>query len=116
MCLFTARQLIDGLLDVRCLDRDIQLRLDGLRRALAPRLADGEPWRAHEALEAIMMLDLPCWASLTALIAECPVMHAALSSRGARTIDPAAFVFIGENAQIAIVRGFVAALPSVLAG
>ena len=116
VCLFTARQLIDVLLDVQCLDRDIQLRLDGLRRALAPRLADGEPWRAHDALEAIMMLDVPCWASLNTLIAECPVMHAALSSQGARTIDPAAFTFIAENEQIAVVRGFVASLPSVLAG
>ena len=104
--------------DIRCADRDIQLQLDGLRRRLVRCLADGEPWRARDALEVIMMLDAPSWAALVALIDECPSMHAALgaSRQPLRKIDPAAFEFISENTQIAAVRDFMASLPHALAG
>ena len=62
------------------------------------------------------MLDAPSWAALCALIDECPVMHAAVeaSHRRSRTIGAAAFEFIAQNSQIALVREFLDSLPSAL--
>jgi hypothetical protein len=116
VCMYAAAGLIDVLETIRCTDRDIQLRLDGLRRALIQRVADGEPWRARGALDVILMLDGPAWAALLALIDECPVLHAALSTsrRPRRTVSPTEFEFISENGQIATVRAFMASLPSIL--
>ncbi len=113
---YAARCLVDILAAIQCRDRDIQLRLDGLRRGLISRLRDGEPWRARGALDVILMLDAPAWAALLALLDECPVVHAALgaSRRACRTIDPMEFEFISESSQIATVHTFMAALPSML--
>jgi hypothetical protein len=76
----------------------------------------GEPWRAGDDLDAILMLDAPCWAALRALIDEWPVMHAALdpSRRRRPTINPAEFAFVSQNSQIAAVRTFMASLVSAL--
>jgi hypothetical protein len=116
VCLYAARRLTDVLAVIRCSDRDTQLQLDGLRRGLVRHLDDGEPWRAGDALDVILVLDSACWAALRALIDECPVMHAALdaSRRACRTIDPADFQFISDSRQIASVRQFLDALPSLL--
>jgi len=118
VCMFAARRLIAVLDDVRCVDREIQLRLDGLRRQLIRHTRAGAPWSAREALDEIMMLDAAAWAALDALIAECPMMHAATdaSRRRCRAIDPADVAFIAGNSQIHAVREFLASLPSVLAG
>jgi hypothetical protein len=116
--LYAARRLADVLLDVRCIDREIQMRLDGLRSRLLRCVRDGEPWRAREALEIVMMLDAPSWAALAALLDECPVMHGAVTAarQGRRTISATEFSFVARNAQIDLVREFLAALPAVLTG
>jgi hypothetical protein len=118
VCIYAAEQLIDVLAGIQCRDRDIHLRLDGLRRELIRHVRDREPWRARKALDALIMLDAPAWAALLGLIDECPVIHAALgaSRRRSRTINPTDFEFISENRQIAAVRQFMSALPSVLTG
>ena len=116
--MYVAQHLVGVLAGVRCSDRDIQLQLDGLRRALRQGVRNREPWRARDALDVILMLDAPSWAALLALIDECPVIHAALdrSSQGRRTINPADFAFISQNSQIAAVREFMTSLPSALTG
>ena len=116
--MYVAQRLIDVLAGIRCSDRDIQRRLDGLRRELMQSVRNREPWRARDALDVILMLDAPSWAALLALIDECPVIHAALDAPRQRrlTINPADFAFISQNSHIAAVREFMASLPSVLAG
>ena len=117
VCTYAAERLIQVLADLQCTDRDIQLRLDGLRRELQTGVRDGEPWRARPALDAILMLDQTAWAALLALIDQCPSIHAALgaSRLSRRTINPTAFEFIAWNSQIAAVREFMESLPSALA-
>jgi Family of unknown function (DUF6178) len=117
VCMYAARCLIDVLAGIHCTDRDIQLRLDGLRRELVQRVRDREPWRARTALDVIIMLDAPSWAALLTLIDECPAIHAALSASRdrCRSISPTDFAFISENSEIVAVREFIASLPSVLA-
>lgn len=116
VCMFTAERLIDVVADIRCRDRDIRLRLNGLRRELTRHVCDRAPWRARNALDVIVMLDAPSWAALLALIDECPVMHAAVgaSQRRCRAINAADFEFIAQNSQIAAVREFLESLPSTL--
>jgi hypothetical protein len=116
VCMFVAKRLTDVIADIRCTDRDIQLRLHALRRELTQHVRDRAPWRARNALDVIVMLDAPAWAALLALIDECPVMHAAIgaSRRSSRTINAEDFQFISESSQIAVVREFVESLPSVL--
>lgn len=116
VCMHAAAQLIDVLAGIRCRDRDIHLRLEGLRHELMRHAGAGEPWRAGNALDALIMQDAPSWAALRALIDECPVIHAALgaSRQRCRAINPADFEFISRNGQIAAVREFIASLPSVL--
>jgi len=117
VCMYAARHLNEALCAIRCSDRDTQLRLDGLRRGLVRHLKDGVPWRAGEALDAILILDAVCWVAMRALIAECPVLHTALdaSRRAGLTVDPADFQFISQNRHIQIVHEFLARLPSLLA-
>jgi hypothetical protein len=91
--------------------------LAALRHELSRHCRDGAPWLASRALDAIMPLDMTAWAALLALIAECPVRHAAIGStrgRAPRTIDVSAFEFISTNAQIREVRAFLASLPERL--
>jgi hypothetical protein len=116
VCMYAARHLIDVLAEIRCEDRDVDLRLEGLRRELIRGVRDREPWRARHALDVIIMLDAPSWAALMALIDECPVIHAALnaSRKPSRTIHPTDFEFVSRNSQIAAVRDFMVSLPSVL--
>ena len=40
----------------------------------------GTPWLAESSLDVIAIFDQPAWAALVALIAECPVMHGALTA------------------------------------
>jgi hypothetical protein len=116
VCVYSAQRLIDVLAGIRCSDRDIDLRLDALRRQLIQHVRDREPWRSRNALDVILMLDAPSWAAVLALIDECPVIHAALraSRQRRRTISPTDFEFISENGQIAAVREFMASLGDVL--
>jgi hypothetical protein len=73
----------------------------------------GAPWRARDLLDVMMILDMPAWATLLALIDECPVLHAGIgASRGSptRAVSASAFEFISENSQIASVREFMHSL------
>ncbi len=114
-----SRRLIALLDGVRHEDPDIQRGLRALQIQLARHAASGEPWRARDALDVIMILDMPAWAALVALVDECPVVHAgiaALRSRDAAAIDAAAFEFIADRDQIAAVDAFMESLPDILRG
>ena len=117
VCMHVAAELIEILGVLHCSDRDIQIRLDGLRHALIRDTADGEPWRASEALDVLLSLDAPSWAGLRGLLDECPVIHAAItaSRRALRAISPTDFTFISQRAQLGAVREFLSELPSRLA-
>ena len=115
--MYVAGRLIDMLLDLRCRDREIQRGLDELRLQMTRHWRAGTPWRARDAMDVIMILDMPAWATLVGLIDECPVIHAAMdSSRGsrARAVSASSFAFISENGQIARVREFTQSLPDIL--
>jgi hypothetical protein len=113
VCLYAAERLIEVVAHIECPDRDIQMRLNGLRRHLTRHLPDGAPWRARSSMDVIVMLDAPCWAALLALIDECPVIHAGVSaSRGSRqSVNAGEFEFISRNSQIESIRGFMESLP-----
>ena len=86
--MYAAERLIAVIAEIRCSDRDIQMRLQGLRRELVQGVRDATPWRARNALDVIVMLDAPCWAALVALTDECPVLHAAIrASRRSLSFD-----------------------------
>jgi len=112
-----AHALIDALSRVRSADDEIQSALNMLRTQMRKHVKAGTPWRAEPALDVIAILDKPAWAALVALIAECPVMHAAVAAHGsgALTIDASAFEFISDTSQIASIGAFLDALPAMLA-
>jgi hypothetical protein len=115
--MYAAGQLIDVLLDVQCGDREGQRDLDDLRLQLTRYLRAGTPWLAHDAMDAIMLLDMSAWAALRGLIAECPVIHGAMHSAPGsqvRSVSASSFEFISENRQIAAVRRFIESLPQAL--
>jgi hypothetical protein len=120
VCMFVTEHLIGILGGFRCRDRQTQAGLDDLRFELSKHWRAGTPWRAADALDVVATLDLPAWAALLGLVAECPVVHAALTASVRRTrllsIDPTAFEFISDNQHIADVRAFVEGLPSLLRG
>jgi hypothetical protein len=117
VCMYSAERLIRILTRLRSADREIQSGLNALRAEMTRQWKAGEPWRAREALDVIMILDMPAWATLLGLLDECPVMHAGLSaSRGshARTVNASAFEFISSNRQIASIHAFMRSLPETL--
>jgi hypothetical protein len=116
VAMFAAERLIAVIAGIRCPDRDIQMRLKGLRRELVQGVRDATPWRARNALDVIVMLDAPCWAALLALLDECPVLHAAIraSRDHTRSINPSDYEFISQHSQIASVREFLDSLATRL--
>ena len=117
VCADVSRRLVEVLGMIDCTDRETFLGLDRLRRALIHHLANDEPWRARDSLDVVLALDPPAWAALLGLIAEFPVLHAAVgaSARNHRTISPTDFRFVAGNADVAAVRQFTESLPSTLA-
>jgi hypothetical protein len=110
--MYTAERLIGVLTRLRCDDHEIQTDLDALRIEMAKHWQAAAPWRARHALDVIAILDMPAWATLLALLDECPVIHAAIvASRDSRTrkVSGSAFEFISENSQIASVCEFMRA-------
>jgi hypothetical protein len=110
VCMHAAEGLIRVAAEVRTDDREIQRGLDALRFDLARHWRAGLPWRAREALDVILLLDQPAWASLVALIDEFPVIHAGM--RACRigsplAVEASAFEFISENRQVEAVRDFM---------
>ncbi|HYM23406.1 MAG TPA: DUF6178 family protein, partial [Vicinamibacterales bacterium] len=114
VCLVTARRLIDVLRTLRSDDEEDQSGIDGLLLDLTRSLQDGEPWRSCETLDVIMSLDMEAWAALVGLIAECPVIHAAMRTASRKTVGASDFEFISERDQIASVRTFLESLPRML--
>ncbi len=117
VCVYVTEQLLGTLAALQCSDREIQVELLKLRREITRHLETGAPWHARDALDVIATLDLPAWAALLGLIAECPVMLANVSPSGRsrpHSIDPAVFEFISENSHIAAVHAFMRALPDAL--
>lgn len=116
VAMFTASQLIDTLTRFRIADREIQSELNFLRIEMAKQWRAGTPWRARRLLETVAMLDLPAWAALAALIAECPVRHAALQARESRAlrIEMSRFEWISDGSDLAAVRTFMQDLPETL--
>lgn len=116
-CLFTARTLLEILSAVRVRDEDIQRALNGLRMRLMRELQKGTPWNAAGALEVFTSIDMPAWAALVGLIAECPVIHAGLTASidpRIHSVDPNAFEFITTPHDLESVRTFMRALPDLL--
>ena len=60
-----AKRLMGVIAKLHCTDRDIHADLQSLRRTLRVAVRDDKPWTARAALEAILMLDAPCWAATT---------------------------------------------------
>ena len=117
VCVYATEQLLDTLAGFQCSDREIQIALHTLRRQMTRHLETGTPWHARAALDVIAMLDMPAWAALLGLIAECPVMLANVSTFGQSrplSIDPTVFEFISENKHILAVRAFMQSLPDAL--
>jgi len=114
VCLGTASRLVGVLGNVRVVDPEIQSGIDALRLELTRSIRVGAPWRARDALDVIMTLDMTAWAALRGLIAECPVIHVAINARGCRSIDASAFEFIATNAQLASIRGYQDGLSSMM--
>jgi Family of unknown function (DUF6178) len=115
--MYAAGRLVGILAGFQCADREIQRGLDELRIALTRHWRDRAPWRAREALDAIMILDTPAWAALVGLIDECPVLHAGIGAArgsGMRAIGASAFEFISENRQIRTTHDFMESLPALL--
>jgi hypothetical protein len=117
VAMYAAHQLVAVLKDLRCEDREIQKGINALRVALTKHLRLGTPWLAGEAMDVLATLDMPAWAALLALIAECPVIHAglraSLDSR-VRTVAPDEFEFIAKNEQIDAIHHFLRLLPETL--
>jgi Family of unknown function (DUF6178) len=119
VCLFVTRHLIELLDRVRVHDRDVQIGLLRLRTALRRSLDAGTPWHARDAFDVIALIDMPAWAALLGLVAECPVMLANVSASTASkplTVDPTSFQFISESAHIASVHAFMRSLPDMFSG
>ncbi len=114
--IYAAERLIEVIGGLKCGDRDIQLRLRGLRRQLMESVRDAAPWRARNHLDVIVMLDAPSWAALLALLDECPVLHRAiLAARDRRlAIDPSDYQFISQNSDLGVVREFMTSLGARL--
>ena len=118
VCMYSTDALLRVLSQLKVDGEDVRADVKTLRRELAKHAKDDEPWKAREAFDVMMMLDMPAWAALLGLIAECPVIHGAVvgPGRGKQSVSASEFAFISENAQIATVRTFLETLPEALRG
>jgi hypothetical protein len=119
VCAHAVSRLLDALASLPRHDLETEADLAALRATLGRHARAGTAWQARDALDVLATLDPPAWATLLALIAECPVALATIGAAGRprpRTVDPSAFVFISERAQIAAVHAFLDALPAALRG
>jgi hypothetical protein len=117
--LFVAEGLLAVLGGVRPGHSEVLDDLLVLRQALETHLAAGAPWRARDALDVLAPLDMPAWCGLLGLLSECPVLPEAATATVARRagqVDPNAFTFVADDADIETVRAFVGRLPELLAG
>ena len=97
-------QLLGVLGQLTMADSETLSQLADLQSVLTKSWREGTPWKAREALDVIMILDTPAWASLLAVIAEYPVCPT----------DPNNFEFISCNDQVTAIHHFLNTLPSAL--
>ena len=119
VCVYAADTLISVVTSVDCADAYVQDALAALRVTLMKHVRAGTPWEVRDALDVIAIMDMPAWAGLCGLIAEFPILHAAVGASLAHTtrqVDASAFEFISENAQIQQAHAFMQSLPSILRG
>ena len=117
VCMYAADTLIGVLASIHSASAETQAALENLRLKLIKYSRAGSPWDARDDLDVLAILDTPAWAALLGLIDQLPTLHAALVATvtgATRQIDPAAFEFISDNAQIQTVRDFMQLLPSRL--
>jgi hypothetical protein len=113
VCMPATRLLIDVLGKARVSDDDLQGALNLLRVRLMREERSGTPWRAAPALDVMTGIDLPAWAALVGLIAECPVIHGGLIATidsSVRSVDPHAFEFFSAPQQLALIESFMRSL------
>jgi hypothetical protein len=115
--LHAARILATTLGGMRLADDELQASINMLRVRLLREISNGTPWRASDALDVLTGIDMPAWAALVALLAECPVIHAGLRASldsSVRSVDPNAFEFISGCDQLTLIGEFLRALPQIL--
>lgn len=88
------------------LHHDVATAAVNVLLALLPDVHD-----LDDALDVVMTRDMTAWAVLSALVGDCPVIHAAMHARGCLTVDAMAFDFISSNSQVASIRDFLDQLP-----
>ena len=115
--MFVAQRLIQAVVALRCADPETRSGLQVLRRELVRQRDAGTPWRAHDALDVMAILDMPVWHSLLGLLSECPVLPEVLTATlegrtGAISATSLAFIATGE--QIGTVRAFMDRLVDLL--
>jgi len=119
VCAHAVSRLMEALASLPPHGRETDADLAALRGTLRRYWRAGTAWRARDALDVLATLDLPTWATLLGLIAECPVALSTIQPAGRprpRTVDPSAFVFISERAQIDAVAAFLDTLPEAFRG
>jgi len=116
---FVGEGLLAALRGVRIGESETLAGLHELQRSLETHLASGTPWLAGDALEVLAVLDTPAWSGLLGLLSECPIITdavVAIVERRTGRVDPGAFAFVATNADIDVVRAFMARVPELLAG
>ena len=117
--MFVGEGLLAALRGVRIGESETLAGLHELQRSLETHLASGTPWLAGDALEVLAVLDTPAWSGLLGLLSECPIITdavVAIVERRTGRVDPGAFAFVATNADIDVVRAFMARVPELLAG
>jgi hypothetical protein len=117
--LFVGAALLAALRGVRTGESETLAGLHELQRSLETHLAAGTPWLAGDALEVLAVLDMPAWSGLLGLLSECPIIPdtvTAIVERRTGRVDPSVFAFVATNADIDVVRAFMARVPQLLAG
>jgi hypothetical protein len=114
--IYAAERLIEVIGGLRCGDRDIQLRLHGLRRQLVESVRDAAPWRARNHLDVIVMLDAPSWARCSRCSTSARCSTGDSRSPGPAPDDrPFDYQFISQNSDLGMVREFMTSLGARLA-
>lgn len=117
--LFVGEALLAALRGVRTGESETLAGLLELQRSLETHLAAGTPWLALDDLDVLAGLDQPAWSGLLGLLSECPIIPDAVTAiveRRTGRVDPIAFAFAATNADIDVVRAFMARVPQLLAG
>jgi hypothetical protein len=117
--LFVGEGLLGVLQGLRTGESETLAGLLELQRSLETYLAAGTPWLALDDLEILAVLDTPAWSGLLGLLSECPIIPevvTAIVERRSGRVDPSAFAFLATDADIDVVRAFMARVPELLAG